>query len=117
FLMGSVVSALAPSMLVLVIGRAIQGFGGGGLFAMSQTVIGDLVPPLERARYASWISGMWAVASIAGPLLGGAFAEHLHWSLIFWINIPLGLLAMTIINNPLRKLAVPSRRHSVDGWG
>ena len=93
FLAGSLVSAMAPNMLVLIIGRAVQGLGGGGLFTLTQTVIGDLVPPFERARYAAWISGTWAVASIAGPLLGGTFAEHLHWSLIFWINIPLGILA------------------------
>jgi EmrB/QacA subfamily drug resistance transporter len=117
FLVGSVISALAPNMLALVVGRAVQGLGGGGLFALSQTVIGDLVPPKERARYAAWISGTWAVASIAGPLLGGAFAEHLHWSLIFWINLPLGLVAMAIINNPLKKLPVAGRRHRIDGLG
>jgi EmrB/QacA subfamily drug resistance transporter len=117
FLAGSVISAMAPNMLVLIAGRAVQGLGGGGLFALAQTVIGDLVPPLERARYSAWISGTWAVASIAGPLLGGTFAEHLHWSLIFWINIPLGLLAMAIISNPLKKLPVAARRHSIDGWG
>jgi EmrB/QacA subfamily drug resistance transporter len=117
FLVGSLVSAMAPNMLVLVIGRAIQGLGGGGLFTMTQSVIGDLVPPFERARYAAWISGTWAVASIAGPLLGGTFAEHLHWSLIFWINIPLGLVAMAIINNPLKKLHAVAHNHRVDGWG
>jgi MFS family permease len=72
---------------------------------------------MERARYAAWISGMWAVASIAGPLLGGAFAEHLHWSLIFWINLPLGLVAMAIINNPLKKLASAGKKHRIDGLG
>jgi EmrB/QacA subfamily drug resistance transporter len=117
FLAGSLVSALAPNMLTLVIGRAIQGMGGGGLFALAQTVIGDLVPPRERARYAAWIAGTWAVASIAGPLLGGTFAEHLHWSLIFWINLPLGLIAMAIINNPLKKLPLVARRHSIDALG
>ncbi|TJW42611.1 MAG: MFS transporter [Mesorhizobium sp.] len=117
FLAGSLVSALAPNMLVLVAGRAIQGAGGGGLFALTQTVIGDLVPPRERARYAAWISGTWAVASIAGPLLGGTFAEHLHWSLIFWINIPLGLLAMAIINMPLKKLPITAKHHRIDGLG
>ncbi|MBM2711955.1 MFS transporter [Mesorhizobium caraganae] len=117
FLAGSLVSALAPNMFVLVIGRAIQGAGGGGLFALAQIVIGDLVPPRERARYAAWISGTWAVASIAGPLLGGGFAEHLHWSLIFWINIPLGLVAMAIINKPLRKLPVTAKRHRIDALG
>jgi EmrB/QacA subfamily drug resistance transporter len=117
FLAGSLISAMAPNMLVLVAGRAVQGMGGGGLFALAQTVIGDLVPPRERARYAAWIAGTWAVASIAGPLLGGTFAEHLHWSLIFWINIPLGLLAMAIINNPLKKLPIAARHHSIDGLG
>ena len=117
FLLGSLVSALAPNMLVLVIGRAIQGAGGGGLFALAQTVIGDLVPPRERARYAAWISGTWAVASVAGPLLGGLFAEHLHWSLIFWINLPIGFLAMAIINNPLRKLPIAAKNHRIDGLG
>ncbi|QRI66511.1 MFS transporter (plasmid) [Shinella sp. PSBB067] len=117
FLAGSLISALAPSMLVLIVGRAVQGLGGGGLFALSQIVIGDLVPPRERARYAAWISGTWAVASIAGPLLGGAFAEHAHWSLIFWINIPLGLAALAIINNPLKKLPVAARKHRIDAAG
>ncbi|TJV08002.1 MAG: MFS transporter, partial [Mesorhizobium sp.] len=117
FLLGSLVSALAPDMLVLVIGRAIQGAGGGGLFALTQTVIGDLVPPRERARYAAWISGTWAVASVAGPLLGGVFAEHLHWSLIFWINLPIGFLAMAIINNPLKKLPIAAKHHRIDGLG
>ena len=117
FLLGSLVSALAPNMLVLVIGRAIQGAGGGGLFALAQTVIGDLVPPRERARYAAWISGTWAVASVAGPLLGGVFAEHLHWSLIFWINLPIGILAMAIINKPLKKLPIAAKKHRIDGLG
>ncbi|TPI15331.1 MFS transporter [Mesorhizobium sp. B4-1-3] len=117
FLLGSLVSALAPNMLVLIIGRAIQGAGGGGLFALAQTVIGDLVPPRERARYAAWISGTWAVASVAGPLLGGVFAEHLHWSLIFWINLPIGFLAMAIVNNPLKKLPIAAKHHRIDGLG
>lgn len=117
FLVGSLVSAMAPNMLVLIVGRAIQGAGGGGLFALAQTVIGDLVPPRERARYTAWISGTWAVASIAGPLLGGTFAEHLHWSLIFWINIPLGLVAMAMINKPLKKLPIVAKHHRIDGLG
>ncbi|TPM36033.1 MDR family MFS transporter [Mesorhizobium sp. B2-3-5] len=117
FLAGSLVSALAPNMFALVLGRAVQGAGGGGLFALTQTVVGDLVPPRERARYAAWFSGTWAVASVAGPLLGGTFAEHLHWSLIFWINIPLGILAMAIINKPLKKLPIAAKNHSIDGLG
>ncbi len=117
FLAGSVVSALSPNMFVLIAGRAMQGLGGGGLIALAQTVIGDLVPPRERARYAAWISGTWAVASIAGPLLGGYFAEHLTWSLIFWINLPLGAVAMVVLNNPLKKLPVVAREHRIDVAG
>jgi len=117
FIAGSVVSAVAPSMLVLILGRALQGMGGGGLFVLAQTIIGDLVPPRERARYASWLSATWATASIAGPLLGGFFAEHWHWSLIFWINLPLGLAAMVIINAPLKKLPIHARSHRIDGLG
>lgn len=114
FLTGSLISAAAPSMLILIFGRAVQGLGGGGLFALAQTVIGDLVPPRERARYSAWISATWAIASIAGPLLGGYFAEHLHWSLIFWINFPIGLIALLVLNEPLKKLNSPTRRHSID---
>ena len=117
FLLGSLISALSPNMFVLIAGRAIQGLGGGGLFALSQTIIGDLVPPRERARYTVWISATWATASIAGPLLGGTFAEHLSWTLIFWINLPLGVIAMLVINAPLKKLNRPARGHRLDGWG
>lgn len=117
FLAGSIVSALSSNMFVLIAGRAIQGLGGGGLMALAQTVIGDLVPPRERARYAAWISGTWAVASVAGPLLGGYFAQDLDWSLIFWINIPLGMVAMVILNAPLKKLSVVAREHSIDAIG
>jgi EmrB/QacA subfamily drug resistance transporter len=117
FVVGSLVCALAPSMLVLIIGRVLQGIGGGGLFALSQTVIGDLVPPRERARYASWVAGTWAVASLAGPLLGGYFAGHLHWSLIFWINLPLAAFAVFILYRPLKKLVTPRRDHRLDVAG
>jgi EmrB/QacA subfamily drug resistance transporter len=117
FLLGSLISAVAPNMFVLIAGRAVQGIGGGGLFALSQTIIGDLLPPRERARYSVWISATWATASIAGPLLGGTFAEHLHWSLIFWINLPLGAVAMLVINEPLKKLSRSARNHRLDGWG
>ncbi|MDB5533326.1 MAG: transporter [Hyphomicrobiales bacterium] len=117
FMVGSLICALAPNMFILIGGRAVQGLGGGGLLALTQIVIGDLVPPAERARYASWTSGTWAIACIAGPILGGIFAEHLHWSLIFWINIPLGLFALAITSAPLKKLPVVKRPHSLDWIG
>lgn len=116
FLLGSVAAALSPNLYVLIAARAVQGLGGGGLFALSQILIGDMLPPRERGRYAAWISGMWAVAAIAGPLLGGTLAEW-HWSLIFWLNLPLGIVAMLVINKPLKKLHVATRAHRLDYLG
>lgn len=117
FIAGSVVCALAGNMFVLIAGRAVQGLGGGGLFALSQIVIGDLVPPRERGRLTAWIAGTWAVASVAGPLLGGFFADYLHWSLVFWINLPLGALALAIMSEPLKKLQVADRERQLDFAG
>ncbi|MER2536993.1 MAG: MDR family MFS transporter [Rhizobiaceae bacterium] len=117
FMLGSIACALAPGMLALVLARALQGVGGGGMMTLAQTMIGDLVPPRERARYAAWFSGMWAVASLSGPILGGVFAEHFHWSLIFWINIPIVLLGLPVIWKPLKRLAVRGDRHRLDVVG
>lgn len=117
FLAGSVICAVAPSMAVLIVGRAIQGLGGGGLIALAQTIIGDVVPPRERSRYMAYISGVWAIASIAGPVVGGLFAEHVHWSLIFWINLPLGAGALYLSERTLRKLPPVHRNHALDWLG
>lgn len=114
FLVGSVICALAPTLWALVAGRAVQGLGGGGLIALAQTVLGDLVPPKQRAKFAAQISAVWATASLAGPLVGGVFAQHLHWSLIFWINLPIGLVAFMMMNKPLRDLPFTSRPHRLD---
>lgn len=114
FLAGSVLCALAPSLPWLVAGRAIQGLGGGGLIALAQTVMGDLVPPKQRAKYAAQISAVWATASVAGPLIGGVFAQHLHWSLVFWINLPIGLIALWMMNGPLKDLPFHPRPHRLD---
>jgi MFS family permease len=113
---GSVVAAQAPNMLVLIGGRTMQGIGGGGLFALSQIIIGDIFPPRERGRYMPLIAGMWATASIAGPLLGGALAE-ISWQLIFWLNLPVGAVAIVLVRNPLRLLQVPLRPHALDVLG
>ncbi|BBE73307.1 MDR family MFS transporter [Oharaeibacter diazotrophicus] len=117
FLVGSVVCAAAPTMPVLVIGRAIQGLGGGGLIALAQTIIGDVVPPRERSRYMVYITGVWAFASLAGPVVGGFFAQHLSWTLIFWINLPIGAGALLLSERTLRKLPVVRRDHRLDLLG
>ena len=94
FMIGSVVGGLANDMGVLITARVIQGLGGGGLMILSQAVIADVVPPRERGKYMGMMGGVFAIASVAGPLLGGWFTEGPGWRWVFWINIPLGLLAL-----------------------
>src|SRR5579863_856696 len=117
FVAGSIISALARSMLVLIIGRAIQGIGGGGLGALAMTVIGDVVAPRERGRYQGYISGMWGIASLAGPVVGGFLSQKLHWSMIFWINLPLAAIAIAFFNKPLKKLPPVRGQHKLDLLG
>ncbi|MEZ5785878.1 MAG: MDR family MFS transporter [Xanthobacteraceae bacterium] len=117
FAVGSVASALAPTMTALIIARAVQGLGGGGLLSLAQTIIADIIPPRERGRYQGYVGAVFASSSIGGPVLGGFFAEHLHWSLIFWINLPLGLLALVITNKALKRLPRHEQRHSLDFLG
>jgi EmrB/QacA subfamily drug resistance transporter len=117
FLFGSVVCAIAPSMAAIIIGRAIQGLGGGGLLALAQTIVADIAAPRERARYVVYFSVVWATSSVAGPIVGGFFAQHLHWSLIFWINLPIGALALAMSNRVLRILPQIKRDHRLDVIG
>ena len=114
FAAASAACALAPNMTVLVLARALQGLGGGGLLSLAQTIVGDVVPPLERGRYQGYIGVVFAAASIGGPVIGGFFAEHLHWSLIFWINLPIGLVAFLMTNRVLKRLPRHERPHRLD---
>lgn len=114
FVAGSLGCALAPNIFVLVLMRGVQGLGGGGLISLSQTIIADVVAPRERARYQAYIAGMYSVASFGGPVLGGLLSEHLHWSLIFWINLPMGLAALVMTDRVLRRLPRHDRRHRLD---
>ena len=117
FVAGSVICALAPTMWMLILGRAVQGLGGGGLMALAQTVIGDLVPPKERGKFAVYISGTWAIASIAGPVLGGFITQHLNWPVIFWLNLPLAAFAVLMTNQTLKRLPWQRRDHKLDMLG
>jgi len=117
FVAGSIACALAPNMPALIAARALQGLGGGGLIALSQTIVGDAISPRERGRYQGYFGAVFATASIAGPVLGGVFAEHLHWSMIFWINVPLGLLAFAITGRALKALPRHERKHDLDLLG
>jgi EmrB/QacA subfamily drug resistance transporter len=117
FTFGSLVSALAPNLWVLVIGRALQGVGGGGLLPLAQTIIADIVSPRERGSYQAYVGLAWVGAGISGPLLGGILAQHLHWSLVFWVNVPLGLAGYWMADRTLRHLPMIARKHQLDLLG
>jgi EmrB/QacA subfamily drug resistance transporter len=117
FMAGSLACALAPSMLMLILGRGLQGLGAGGLLPLAQTVVGDVVLPKERGRYQTYLSVMWMSAAILGPVLGGFLAQYFHWSLIFWINLPLGVIAAWLCNRVLQELPTVTRPHKLDVAG
>ncbi|UPX21005.1 uncharacterized protein EKO05_0011211 [Ascochyta rabiei] len=97
FELGSLICGIAPSSVVFIIGRAISGFGGGGLFSGSLVIISECVPVRRRPAFSGLIMGMFAVASIVAPLLGGAFTDHLTWRWCFYINLPLGAITAVTV--------------------
>ena len=117
YALGSLACALAPSMLMLILGRALQGLGGGGLMPLVQTIIGDVASPRDRPRYQSYTSSTFIVSMVGGPLMGGFIAEHLHWSWIFWVNLPLCVLAFLFTHNVLKRLPRHDHRHELDVLG
>ncbi|MDB5573989.1 MAG: transporter, partial [Tardiphaga sp.] len=117
FVAGSALCAIAPNMQVLIAARLLQGLGGGGILPIVQTVISDVVSPRERGQYQAYFSGVWVAAGIGGPVLGGVFAEHLHWSMIFWINIPLGIAALALLLPNMAKIPTFHKKRKVDWLG
>src|ERR1700744_6553109 len=114
FIAGSILCAVAPDMPGLTLARGPQGLGGGATLPIVQTVIADVVSPRERGQYQAYFSGVWMAAGIGGPVLGGVFAEHLHWSMIFWINVPLGLASLGMLLPNMAKIPVFHRKRKVD---
>jgi EmrB/QacA subfamily drug resistance transporter len=117
FVGASVLCALAQSMPQLIAARLLQGIGGGGLRSISQAIVADIVPPRERGRYQGYFTTTFAVSSTLGPVLGGFFADYLSWHWIFWINLPLGALALAMTNRNLKRLRVPSQKPTIDWLG
>jgi EmrB/QacA subfamily drug resistance transporter len=114
FMAGSAASAAAPSMLMLILGRGLQGIGGGGIVPLTQSIIADAVPPRERGYYQVYTGSVWIIAGATGPVLGGVIAEHLHWSVIFWLNIPLTLAAALLSHRQLKLVPRHERAHKID---
>ncbi len=114
---GSLACALAPTMLALIFGRALQGLGGGGLMPLVQTIIGDVASPRDRPRYQAYTSSTFIVSTVGGPLLGGFIAQHFHWSWIFWLNLPLCALAYMFSHTVLQRLPRHERPHELDVLG
>ena len=116
FLAGSMLAGLSQSMDQLIAFRFLQGAGAGGLMVTAQAIIGDIVPPRERGRYIGLIGGVFAVASVAGPLLGGFFVDQISWRWVFYVNMPVGLIAILIVIFKLQ-LRTPHNRHRIDYLG
>ncbi|MFJ5383253.1 MDR family MFS transporter [Cupriavidus sp. CER94] len=117
FIAASVACALAQSLTQLILFRALQGVGGGGLMSLAQAAIADVVAPRQRGRYQGYLATVWAVSSIAGPLVGGWVSDHMSWRWLFWINVPLGLLAMAMCYRGLAHLRARGGRPQVDWLG
>ncbi len=97
FIAASAACAVAPSILALTIARVVQGLGGGGLMTLSQALVGEVVPPRERGRYQGYMASVFVSSSTFGPVAGGWLTQHFGWQSVFWINVPLGLLAMALV--------------------
>ena len=116
FLLGSALCGTATSMSALVVFRFLQGLGGGGLMISSQAITGDLIPPRVRATYMAPMGAMWGIAAVLGPVVGGWLTDSISWRWVFWINLPLGLLAWVACAATLQ-LPRHEREHPIDWVG
>jgi EmrB/QacA subfamily drug resistance transporter len=116
FLVGSALSGLAHTMVQLIAFRAVQGIGAGGLMVGAQAIIGDVVSPRQRGRYVGYFGAVFGVTSVAGPLIGGFLTQHLSWRWVFYVNVPIGILALFVVGAVLR---IPAKRtkRPIDYWG
>ncbi|GAA2762165.1 MFS transporter [Streptomyces paradoxus] len=116
FLVGSALCGAAQDMAQLIAFRALQGLGGGGLIVLSMAIVGDLVSPRERGRYQGLFGAVFGATSVLGPLLGGLFTQHLSWRWVFYVNLPVGVVALVVIATVLH-IPRTARRHVIDYLG
>ncbi|MGN6754642.1 MAG: MDR family MFS transporter [Intrasporangium sp.] len=116
FLVGSALSGLATSMLWLIVSRAVQGLGGGGLIVGAQAIVGDVVSPRERGKYQGLFGAVFAVTTVIGPLIGGLLTQHASWRWVFYVNLPIGAVALAVT-----AVVLPSNlsriKRIIDYWG
>ncbi|PRX97114.1 MDR family MFS transporter [Allonocardiopsis opalescens] len=116
FIVGSLLAGLSQDMTQLIIFRAVQGVGGGGLMSIALAIIGDIIPPRDRGRYQGAFAAVFGISSVAGPLLGGFFTDGPGWQWIFYINVPIGIAALVVTSMALR-IPTVRRQHSIDYLG
>lgn len=114
FLLGSTLAGFAQSMPMLIAARAIQGIGGGAIITVVQSAVADVVAPRERGRFSGYYAIVFATAALLGPIVGAQITHHAGWPWIFWINLPLGLLAMLVVDRALRRVPVHASRAAID---
>jgi EmrB/QacA subfamily drug resistance transporter len=116
FLVGSVLCGVAWSMVTLIVFRGIQGIGAGGIIPLTSTIVGDIYTPAERGRAQGLISGVWGTAAVLGPAIGGLLSQYASWRWIFFINLPIGIVSIVMLQAYLRE-SVERRQHRIDFEG
>ena len=117
FLVGSLLCGLAWSMPALIVFRAIQGLGGGGLVPLATTIISDVAPPEDRTRLLSYVSGIWGIAAIVGPLLGSLCVGTVGWPFVFWLNLPIGAVTIALVARHLKEPSARRQGGQIDAAG
>ena len=109
FLIGSILSGLSQNMYQLILFRGVQGLGAGGLMSLAMAIVGDVIPPRQRGRYQGYFGAVFGTASVLGPLVGGFLVDQASWRWVFYVNLPIGVVALVVINRVLQLDHQPRR--------